>query len=51
MKSGEDKDLSKEVKVYPILEAKLVPLEAFGEIDCLKIEAVNGVRIKMISVT
>ena len=49
MNSGDD--FSKEVKVYPRLEARLVELEAFGEIDYLKIEAVNGVRIKIINVT
>ena len=39
------------MKVYPRLEARLVQLEAFGEIDYLKIEAINGVRIKIINVT
>ena len=51
MISGEEKDFSKEVKVYPRLEAKLVPLEAFGEIDYLKIEAINDIKIKIINVT
>ena len=51
MTSGEEKDFSEEVKVYPRLEAKLVQLEAFGEIDYLKIEAINDIKIKIINVT
>ena len=51
MTSGEEKDFSKEVKVYPRPEAKLVPLEAFGEIDYLKIEAINDIKIKIINIT
>ena len=42
---------SKEVKVYPRLEARLVQLEAFGDIDYLKIEAINYIKIKIINVT
>ena len=51
MNSGEEKDFSEEVKVYPRLEAKLVPIEAFGEIDYLKIEAINDIKIKIINLT
>ena len=47
---GEEKDLKKYLDVSSRTKAFLVPLEGWPDIDFVKLEAINGVTIKIIDV-